>query len=87
MIRFKTEELKNIYATPLDSLNSKYKKKYPQGVLKKYKKMIEILDVSTKISEIRQFDPHFEALKGDRLGQYSTRLNDKYRLILEITTT
>ena len=26
---------------------------------------------------------HFEKLKGDRLGQYSMRLNDQWRLIIE----
>lgn len=26
---------------------------------------------------------HFEKLKGDRVGQYSMRLNDQWRLILE----
>ncbi len=27
---------------------------------------------------------HFEKLKGDRKGQYSMRLNDQWRLILEL---
>lgn len=27
---------------------------------------------------------HFEKLKGDRAGQYSMRLNDQWRLILEL---
>lgn len=29
---------------------------------------------------------HFEKLKGDRNGQYSMRLNDQWRLILEFKT-
>ena len=27
---------------------------------------------------------HFEKLRGDRLGQYSMRLNDQWRLIIEL---
>ncbi|WP_211461033.1 type II toxin-antitoxin system RelE/ParE family toxin [Collimonas silvisoli] len=29
---------------------------------------------------------HFEKLKGDRAGQYSMRLNDQWRLIIELVT-
>ena len=44
------------------------------------------IDAAIDERDLRQFKSRrLEKLKGDRAGQYSMRLNDQWRLILEIT--
>ena len=82
-IRFKSEELEYYYSTPL----SEIKGKIPVGldILKQYKKKIQILMSIESLDELTFFRSlHFEALKGDRKGEYSIRLNLQYRLLFSI---
>ena len=57
---------------------------YPQAVEKKYR--LRIQQIATAQDE-RDFyahtSLHFEKLKGDRSHQYSMRINDQWRLIVE----
>ena len=47
-------------------------------------KRIEILDAATSLTDIRALPSNrLEALKGDRNGQFSIRINDKWRLCFE----
>jgi toxin HigB-1 len=51
------------------------------------RRRLELLDSVTSIDELRI--PHgnrLEALKGDRHGQYSIRINEKYRICFKWTT-
>ena len=60
------------------------KQKFPYEVIKQYKKKVEILLAVDNIFELRLYRGlNFEALKGDRKGEYSIRINDQYRLIFE----
>ena len=44
-------------------------------------KRLEILDAATSMRELRQLPSNrLEALRGDRSGQFSIRINDQYRL-------
>lgn len=44
---------------------------------------IELLDAATALSDLRLPGLRLEALKGNRKGQYSIRINDQYRLCFE----
>lgn len=82
-IRFKSDELEYYYLTPLSEIKGKFH--ISHDILKQYKKKIQILMSIGSVDELTFFRSlHFEALKGDRKGEYSIRLNLKYRLIFSI---
>jgi proteic killer suppression protein len=58
---------------------------FGQAVVKAYRKRIQQIRAA---SDERTFyalkSLHFEKLKGDREGQHSMRLNDQFRLIVEL---
>ena len=41
---------------------------------------LDQLDAATSLSDLRLPGNRLEALKGDRKGQYSVRINDKWRI-------
>ena len=41
------------------------------------------LDAATSVLDLQRPGNRFEALKGDRKGQYSIRINDQWRLYFE----
>ncbi len=52
---------------------------------KQYQKKVNILISITGLNELYSFRSlNFEALKGNREGQYSIRLNKQYRLLFRI---
>jgi plasmid maintenance system killer protein len=59
--------------------------KLPEAVLKRYEKWKDVVRISGPqgLRAIKGF--HDEALKGDRKGQRSSRLNQQYRVIYEIS--
>jgi len=80
-VYFATNELQELYETPLNNL--KGKQKFPQDIIKQYKKKVQLLIAIPKLESLAQFRGlYFEYLKGDKKGQCSIRLNDQYRLIL-----
>lgn len=47
-------------------------------------KRLEILDAATSLGDLRSLPSNrLEALKGDRKGQFSIRINDKWRICFE----
>lgn len=51
------------------------------------RKKLQLLAAATSEQELRQFKSlRLEKLTGDRAGQHSIRLNDKWRLILQFRT-
>jgi proteic killer suppression protein len=58
-----------------------FQKKLPQSIQKIALRKLELLDYATSIIDLT-IPPanQFEALKGDRLGQYSIRINQQYRI-------
>jgi proteic killer suppression protein len=56
------------------------------AVVKAYRKRVQQIRAATDERTFYSLKSlHFEKLKGDREGQYSMRLNDQWRLILELT--
>jgi proteic killer suppression protein len=58
---------------------------FSDAIVKGYRKAMQhIRAASDERTFYARRSLHFEKLKGDRAGQYSMRLNDQWRLILEI---
>lgn len=62
-----------------------YGKGYPQAVVKIYRRRLQFIRSALDESDFYGLKSlHFEKLKGARQHQNSMRLNDEFRLILEI---
>jgi toxin HigB-1 len=58
---------------------------YAKEIVKAYRKRMQAIRAAIDERDLRAVKGnHFEKLKGDRAHQYSMRLNDKWRLIVEI---
>jgi proteic killer suppression protein len=61
---------------------------FDPSIVKSYRKKIQILRSAVSENDIRNMKSlHFEKLKGARRHQHSLRINDQFRLILEIVRT
>jgi proteic killer suppression protein len=71
---FKCKETARIF-------ESGFSRKFPDGILKSAIIRLAMLNRSGKIDDLK-IPPsnHLEKLSGDRVGQYSIRINDKYRV-------
>lgn len=57
----------------------------PPGAVRGYRKVMGWIRAARDERDIRQMRSlHFEKLRGNRSHQYSMRVNDQYRLIVEI---
>lgn len=82
-VRFKNKELEFYYVTPLEEINGKLP--FSKDIVKQFKKKVQLLISVNSTDDLKQFRSlNFEALKGDRKGSYSIRLNIQYRLIFTI---
>lgn len=55
-----------------------------QGFSQQAYKRLEILDAATNVGDLRQLPSNrLEALRGDRAGQYSIRINSQWRICFE----
>ncbi|MGO8738069.1 type II toxin-antitoxin system RelE/ParE family toxin [Rhodoblastus sp.] len=72
--RFKDERLATLLAreTP---------KKFPADLIAVTRRKLVMLDAAKRLDDLRAPPANrLEALKGDRAGQYSIRVNDQFRL-------
>ena len=54
------------------------------GFISQAEKRLEILEAATSLKDLSGLPGNrFEALKGDRKGQYSIRINDQWRICFE----
>jgi proteic killer suppression protein len=56
------------------------------GIARKAELKLDQLDAATSLRDLLLPGNHLEALKGDRKGQYSIRINDQWRLCFEWPT-
>ena len=54
-----------------------------QSVAKTARIRLALLDAATSLADLRLPGLRLEALKGDRRGQYSIRINDQFRICFE----
>ena len=76
MIRsFKDKETEKIY-------NQEFSKKLPIDIQKVALRKLMMIDASEKLSDLK-IPPsnHLEALSGNRVGQWSIRINDQWRIV------
>ena len=80
-VAFKTRELEQLYSTPLNEIRGK--QKFSKQVIKQYQAKVRILTIIDNLKDLYPIRSlNFEALSGDRKGQFSIRLNKQFRLIL-----
>lgn len=53
------------------------------GIARKAELKVDQLDAATSLIDLDLPGNHLEALKGDRKGQYSVRVNDQWRICFE----
>ena len=80
-IKFNNVYLKKLYSNEI----VRGKPIYNAEVVMQFKKTVLRLEQADNTSQLRQFRSlNFEALKGDKKGLYSVRVNKQYRLEFEI---
>lgn len=64
-----------------DAVEGRYGKGFPADLAKRTRAMLSALDAAVALEDLR-FPPgnHLEALKGDRAGQHSVRINAQWRI-------
>ena len=64
-----------------DAVRDRYGKGFPSDLVKRTRAMLSAMDAAVVLEDLR-FPPgnHLEALKGDRVGQHSVRINDQWRI-------
>ncbi len=61
------------------------KHRFQPEIISKFIKVVNLLEANTTMEDLYRFRSlHFEALRGDKEGLFSVRINDQYRLELEI---
>ncbi len=63
-------------------LGRRFSRKF-QAIEKVARVRLAVLDSSTSLGDLTLPGLRLEALKGDRKGQYSIRINDRYRICFE----
>ena len=76
---FATQELYDLY------FNAKFNAGYGREIVKAYRKRVQFIKAANDERDLQAIRGNrFEKLKGRRAHQWSLRLNDKMRLIIEI---
>jgi proteic killer suppression protein len=77
--KFKSQHIELSYC------QNKGAEKYGNAVVKAFFKVMQIIKSVRDEQDLRAFKGlHYEKLQGDRAHQHSMRLNDQFRLIVEI---
>ena len=71
---------------PGSPVRDRYGKGFPSDLVKRTRAMLSAMDAAVVLEDLR-FPPgnHLEALKGDRAGQHSIRINDQWRICFPLT--
>ena len=80
-VKFKDSYLANLYSNQ----SIKGKPVYSNEVITKFKKVVNLISETENSVKLRSYKGlHFEALKGDKKGIYSVRIDKQYRLEFKI---
>ena len=64
-----------------DAFNGKAGKSFPADLLKVARRKLQYLNAAVSLDDLRSPPANrLEALKGDRAGQHSIRVNDQFRI-------
>lgn len=82
-VRFKTVKLRRCYVEYEAAV-----KRWGAAAARRYVERVEILHACHSTQDLRRMPPlRFHELKGDRAGQYSIMIVDRYRLIVSFPNT
>ena len=77
-IKFEKEYLRELF---YDGVTSDKKHRYQPHIVKKYIRVVNILDSVNKPADLFRYRSlHYEKLVGDKVGLESVRVNDQYRI-------
>lgn len=77
-VRFASDSLQRLKA------DAEYNGGYSEAIVKAYRRRVRVIEQAPDERDFYAMGGmHFERLKGNREHQYSMRLNDQWRLILE----
>lgn len=83
IVTFEEEYLRELY---ICGTCSDKKHRYQPDVIKRYKRCVDYLKWAEKKEELYRINSlNFEALRGDKKGNFSIRVSDKYRLEFTLT--
>ncbi len=78
ILSFKDEGTEDVF-NGLDT--KKARKVCPQNLLKVAKRKLDVVNAATNLNDLKIPPKNcLESLSGNRLGQYSIRINDQYRI-------
>lgn len=81
-LEFRDDDLRRLYEDPEFRLP-----RFGPDLIKQYRKKVGFLLSANDERDLYAYRAlRFEKLQGDRAGQHSVRLNDQWRLILELET-
>lgn len=81
-IKFEQRYLEELYLT---GKCTDKKHRFQPPIIAKYRKTVDLLEANSCKEDLYRFHSlNFEALKGNKDGLYSVRVNDQYRLELKI---
>jgi proteic killer suppression protein len=82
-VTFENDGLEILYQASAKDMRGK--QQFSVDVVRQYQRKVDLLVSASSITELRSIRSlNFEALKGDRKGQYSVRINIQYRLLFRI---
>lgn len=85
IVEFEEEYLRDLYTK--GKCDDK-KHRYAADVVKRYKRGIDYLKWASRKEDLFRINSlNFEALKGDRAGRFSIRVNDRYRIEFTLCET
>ncbi|NIP73085.1 MAG: type II toxin-antitoxin system RelE/ParE family toxin [Gammaproteobacteria bacterium] len=59
----------------------RFSRRLPKDIQRRAKMRLDRMNAATHLDDLRlPLSHHLEALKGDRKGQYSIRINDQWRI-------
>lgn len=83
-ITFEKAYLRELY---YDGVASDKHHRYQTNIVKKYVRVINILDSVDKATDLFRYQAlHYEKLVGDKAGLESVRVNDQYRIEFKTTS-
>ena len=84
-IRFEKDYLRELF---YDGVASDKKHRYQPEVVRKYVRVVNILDSAGKVTDLFRYRSlHYEKLVGDKKGLESVRVNDQYRIEFKSSET
>lgn len=82
IVTFEKEYLQELYET---GKSTDKKHRFQPEITRRYKRCIDLMIDAPDADALRIYNSlNFEALKGDRKGLYSVRVNDQYRIEFSI---